>query len=209
MPHQIGTEVTNCEHMELGALNSDFEMLGANDPCLHLLDSNATAFAARGAMRDNPTPTMRRRVRGTGVASGKCDLERMRNTIDAWEDTNGEDIESVKMSSNQRQRKNPALIVEQMNGWKVPHWSPTYRDNTDLHPIILVDSHQLNDSGKQSGRYKKITPCQAFVSANELADKLCSVTLGEDKKTGIELSGNSQGYKISTKRTKIYFYSHG
>jgi hypothetical protein len=58
MPHQIGTEVTNCGHMELGALNSDFEMLGANDPCLHLLDSNATAFAAR-AMRDDPTPTMR------------------------------------------------------------------------------------------------------------------------------------------------------
>jgi hypothetical protein len=61
MPHQIGTEVTNCGHMELGALNSDFEILGVNDPCLHLLDSNATAFAAR-AMRDDPTPTMKRRL---------------------------------------------------------------------------------------------------------------------------------------------------
>jgi hypothetical protein len=72
-----------------------------------------------------------------------------------------------------------------MNEWKVPHWPPTYRDNTELHPIILVDSHQLDDSGKQSGRYKKITPWQAFVSANELTDKLCSVTLGGEKKNPI------------------------
>jgi hypothetical protein len=69
--------------MELGALNLACELLRPEDPCLHILDSNAIAFTAR-SMRDEQTPIMRRRIRGTGVAAGKGDLERLRKTIDEW-----------------------------------------------------------------------------------------------------------------------------
>jgi hypothetical protein len=78
VPHKIGTEVTNCGHMELGALNLDLELLRPEDPCIHILDSNVIAFTPR-SMRDNATPTMRRRIRGTGIAAGKGDLERLYN----------------------------------------------------------------------------------------------------------------------------------
>ena len=47
IPNKIGTEDTNCGHMELGALNGDLEMLNENDPCVHILDSNAIAFTAK------------------------------------------------------------------------------------------------------------------------------------------------------------------
>ena len=41
-----------------------------------------------------------------------------------------------------------------------------------------MDSHQLKENGKTSGRYQKVTPCLSFVTANELADKVCSNILG-------------------------------
>ena len=72
VPHKIGTEITNCGHMEMGALNLDLDLLRPEDPCIHILDSNAIAFTAK-SIRDDETPTMRRRVRGTGVAAGKGD----------------------------------------------------------------------------------------------------------------------------------------
>ena len=81
IPNKIGTEDTNCGHMEIGALNGDLEMLNVDDPCVHILDSNAIEFTAK-AMRDEPVPTMRRIIRGTGVAAGKGDLERLRKNIE-------------------------------------------------------------------------------------------------------------------------------
>ena len=47
VPHKIGTETTNCGRMEFGALNLDLDLLRPEDPCIHILDSNATAFTAR------------------------------------------------------------------------------------------------------------------------------------------------------------------
>jgi hypothetical protein len=179
VPNKLGTETTNCGHTELRALNCDLEMLRVNDPCLHILDSNAIAFAAR-AIRDDPTPTMRRRVRGTGVAAGKGDLERCRDNMNEWskEVVEGDDRETW----NRRQWKNLATIQKQIKGWKIGNWPTTYRDDkATKNPILLVDSHQLEDNGRLSGRYKQVTPCEAFVSANELADKICSVTLGLEK----------------------------
>ena len=89
VPHKIGTETTNCGHMKLGSLNLDLDLLRLEDPCIHILDSNAIAFTAR-SIRDDSTPAMRRRVRGTGVAAGKGDLERIRVTIDGWKNIDAE-----------------------------------------------------------------------------------------------------------------------
>ena len=43
----------------------------------------------------------------------------------------------------------------------------------------------MKDDGRSSGRYKKMTPCTAFITANEIADKVCSNVLG-----GVEGGGN-------------------
>ena len=144
IPNKIGTEDTNCGHMEIGALNCDFEMLNTDDPCVHILDSNAIAFSAR-AIRDEPLPTMRRRIRGTGVATGKGDLERL------WKS-----MEKLRCSKGRRSKQWEHLdvIQRQMKEWKEPKWPQEYRDQCGNHPIFLVDSHQLNDEGKLSGRYK-------------------------------------------------------
>ena len=75
IPHSLGTESTNCNHTELAALNSDLDWLRHSDPCLHVMDSNAIVFTARST-RDDPCPSMRRRVRGAGIAAGKGDIER-------------------------------------------------------------------------------------------------------------------------------------
>ena len=151
-----------------GALNGDLEMLNEDDPCVHILDSNAIAFTAK-AMRDEPVPTMRRRIRGTGVAAGKGDLERLRKNMTKWRCSKGK---------RGKQWEHLDVIQRQMKEWEKPNWPKEYRDQSGNHPIFLVDSHQLNDEGKLSGRYKEPTPCLAFVSANELADKVCSMTLG-------------------------------
>ena len=83
IPHQIGTEPTTCNHAELAALNCDLDWLGHDDPCIHILDSNAIAFAAR-SVRDDPCPSMRRRVPDTGIAAGKGDMEGLLRTMDNW-----------------------------------------------------------------------------------------------------------------------------
>ena len=158
-----------CGHMELGALNLACDLLRPDDPCLHILDSNAIAFTAR-AMWDKDTPTMRRQIRGTGVAAGKGDLERLRKTIDKWK-SNGGDCDD-RMPWNSRQEANMTIICNQINDWDMTGWPANYKDNSKRHPIFIVDSHQLKYDEKSSGRYRKKTPCHAFVTAHELADKV-------------------------------------
>jgi hypothetical protein len=175
LPKCIGTDVTNCGHSEIGALNMGIDWFSAQDPCMHILDSNATAFNAR-AMRDEAIPTMRKRIRGTGVAAGKGECERLRASIRAWKETSDSD---EREPWNQRQRINLKRIVEEMQEWNQPNWPKKYRDADTNHPIMLVDSHQLDDRGKLTKqRYKSMVPCKAMVTANELADKICMVTLG-------------------------------
>jgi hypothetical protein len=124
VPNKIGTETTNCGHMELGALNLDLDLLRPEDPCIHILDSNAIAFSAR-SIRDDSTPAMRRRVRGKGVAAGKGDLERIRVTIDGWKniDADGDN----RAPWNLRQRMNMKIICNQINEWTIPRWPNNYR----------------------------------------------------------------------------------
>ena len=69
--------------------------------------------------------------------------------------------------------------MKQLNEMKQPLWPKVYRDNDTKHPIFLVDSHQMDDQGRLTKtRYNQLVPCRALVTANELADKLCMVTLG-------------------------------
>jgi hypothetical protein len=154
----------------------------SNEAKEYKLDSNAIAFTSR-SIRDNATPTMRRRVRGTEVAAGKGELEMLRVTVDAW--INIEEGGDNRAPWNQRQRENMKNVCNLINDWKRPSWSNTYKDTSKIHPIFIVDSHQMKDDGKFSGRYKKMTPCTAFVTANEIADKVCSNVLG-----GVEGGGN-------------------
>jgi hypothetical protein len=105
------------------------------------------------------------------VAAGKGDLERLRKTMEKWQ---------CSVAKGGKQWEHLHIIQKQMKEWKEPKWPDIYRDQCNNHPIFLVDSHQLNDEGKLSGRYKKPTPCLAFVTANKLADKVCSMTLGGD-----------------------------
>ena len=58
LPHCLGTELYTCNHAELAALNCDLDMLMHDDPCIHILDSNAIAFTAR-SIRDNPNISMK------------------------------------------------------------------------------------------------------------------------------------------------------
>ena len=175
LPKCIGTETTHCGHSEIGALNMGIEWFDEHDPCLHVLDSNATAFNAR-SMRDEPTPSMRRRIRGRGVAAGKGECERLRKNIRKLKEPSGRDL---RTPWNHRQRVNLQKIIEAMQEWNQPKWPRQYRDHDTAHPIMLVDSHQLDDKGKLTGqRYKTMVPCRAMVTANELADKICMVILG-------------------------------
>ena len=179
LPKNIGTEATNCGHSEeIAALTMGLDWLTAHDLCLHVLESNATAFNAK-AIRDNPTPTMRRRIRGTGVAAGKGECERLREIIGEWKEPKGSDARS---RWNEVQKENLAKIVRQLYDMKQPKWPKIYRDRDTRHPIFLVDSHQMEDQGKLTKkRYKELVPCKAFVTANELADKVCMVALGVEK----------------------------
>ena len=175
LPKCIGTEATHCGHSEIGALNMGIDWFDKHGPCMHVLDSNATAFTAK-SMRDEPIPAMRRRIRGTGVAAGKGECERLRNNVRSWKEPSGKD---TRASWNKRQKANLKTIVETMQNWNQPKWPKKYRDHDTAHPIMLVDSHQLDDRGKLTGqRYKTMVPCRAMVTANELADKICMVTLG-------------------------------
>ena len=175
LPKYIGIDTTHCGHSEIGALNMGIDWFDVHDPCMHILDSNATAYNAR-SMRDEATPSMRRRIRGTGVAAGKGECERLRASIGKWKDPSGEDL---RAPWNHRQRINLERIVKEMQEWNQPKWPKKYRDNDTRRPIMLVDSHQLDDRGKLTGqRYKTMVPCKAMVMANELADKICMVTLG-------------------------------
>ena len=206
MPHKIGTETTNCGHMELGALNLDCDLLRPEDPCIHIPDSNAIAFTSR-SIRDDPTPTMRRRVRGTGVAAGKGDLERLRITIDGWRSAGegGDD----RAPWNQRQRENMETICKQIKKWEAPRWPDTSKDDNKKHPIFIVDSHQMQDNGKSSGRYKTMTPCLAFVTANEIADKVCSNTLGGMEGGNLMLSTMEPPLDVKhPPNTLIFYFSH-
>ena len=103
-------------------------------------------------------------------------MERLRKTIDEWKNSGGNCDE--RMPWNSRQKANMKTICEQINEWEIAGWPIKYKDKSTKHPIFLVDSHQLKDDGTSSGRYKKIIPCHAFVTANELADKVCSNILG-------------------------------
>ena len=203
VPHKIGTETTNCGHMELGALNLALDMLRPEDPCIHILDSNAIAYTAR-SIRDVKAPTMRRRVRGTGVAAGKGDLERLRTTIDEWK-TMGQG-DDARAPWNERQRTNMEKVCKKINNWKEPRWPDSYKDKSPMHPLFLVDSHQMDDDGKPSGRYKKMTPCLAFVTANELADKVCSNILGGVKGANLMLSTMEPPQDVQHPPNTLRFY---
>ena len=111
-----------------------------HDPYMHVLDSNATAFNAR-SMRDDPTPTMRRRIRGTGIAAGKGECERLRMSIQEWKDPSGKD---TRAPWNHRQKVNLKRIMEEMQEWEQPQWPKKYRDKDTRHPIMLVDWGQTN-----------------------------------------------------------------
>ena len=173
LPHCLGTELYTCNHAELAALNCDLDMLMHDDPCIHILDSNATAFTAR-SIRDNPNTSMRRRVRGAGIAAGKGDIERLRNTMDIW--TASEPNKS-RAPWNERQFVHSRHVCEQMNAWKIKQWPANYRDTSLHHPIYLVDSHQLNSKGELSGRYEMPIPCEVLVRANDLPDRICTCIL--------------------------------
>ena len=173
----IGTEVTNCGHAELAKFNCDVEMLRHDDPCIHILDSNSTAFTAR-SMRDDPTPIMRRRVRGTGVSAGKGDLERLRETMGLWKNADQSNQRSIW---NKKQFENLQIVCEQLNGWKIKQWPLSYCDSTLVHPIYLVDSHQMNDKGDMTGRYNTMIPCAVLIKANDLPDQICSCLLDVQK----------------------------
>ena len=64
-----------------------------------------------------------------------------------------------------------------MNDWKIKQWPANYRDTSQIHPICIVDSHQLDKAGKLTGRYKSMISCEAFVRANDLADQICTCVL--------------------------------
>ena len=47
-----------------------------------------------------------------------------------------------------------------------------YHDTHPHHPIIKVDSHQLDKNGKPTGRHPTLTPNRALVKMNNLVDKI-------------------------------------
>jgi hypothetical protein len=60
-----------------------------------------------------------------------------------------------------------------MNYWDAAHSSK--------QALLKVNSHQIDDGGKQTGRHDTLQPCAALVWANQLADKAASVGLRTDK----------------------------
>ena len=98
--NRSGREVTDCGKMGKEALIMAIffmamNFFGPHDPCIYILDSNNTAFNAR-AIGDEPTPIMRRRVRGQGVASGKGANERLRVSIMELNRRQNEDDKDAK-----------------------------------------------------------------------------------------------------------------
>jgi hypothetical protein len=60
-----------------------------------------------------------------------------------------------------------------MNYWDAAHSSK--------QALLKVNSHQIDDGGKQTGRHDTLQPCAALVWANQLADKAASVGIGTGK----------------------------
>ena len=68
-----------------------------------------------------------------------------------------------------------------MAAWDQPKCPRLYRDINATHPILLINSHQVDDGGRLTKkRYKTLVPARALVESNEFADKMCMMALGVD-----------------------------
>ena len=94
----------------------------------------------------------------------------------------------TKMRNGMRPNKfNQRGVIDQMKGLICcKDWGHTYFDN-GIRPIVLLDSHQIGANGKKLGKYNTLVPCRAFVLANELADKACSVYLQHPKDKNVDV----------------------
>lgn len=130
-----------------------------HEPILHVMDSNATAFNARG-MRDEPTPTMDgeseartwQLKRGLREIEGNWKQQREENRRAPW---------------NQQQKVNLERIVKEMQEWDQPKWPKKYRDQNIHHPIMSVGSHQLDDRGKLTGKRYKVAVFLFFLGGGD------------------------------------------
>ena len=61
-----------------------------------------------------------------------------------------------------------------MNQWQIKQWPKSYPNTSLIHPIYLVDSHQLDGAGKLTRRYNSIIPCEALARANDVTDQICT-----------------------------------
>ena len=58
-----------------------------------------------------------------------------------------------------------------MLAWETDKWTKFYIDENSEYLIVLLDSHQVDEKGKLSGRYNVLTPCHFMVSTNEHVDE--------------------------------------
>ena len=85
---------------------------------------------------------------------------------------NSDALNTSRAPWNARQYTHLRQICNQMNEWDIKKWPKTYRDTSLIHPIYLVDSHQLD-----FWRYPSMIPCEALVRANDLPDQICTCIL--------------------------------
>ena len=64
---------------------------------------------------------------------------------------------------------------ERKGSAKTKPWKAKYHDDHPHRLILKVDSHQINDNGTPTKRYKSLTPCEAMVYGNQLADTAASM----------------------------------
>ena len=92
---------------------------------------------------------------------------------EAHQDTQQGKWERAENELRQVQKK-----LDRIFGTQDDNWKTLYEDRHDTMISIKVDSHQLDTSFNSAGRYEKITPCMALVSANQWADNMTQLVSG-------------------------------
>ena len=113
LPQWLGDTRTSSIQSEASGFCDLGTLLYKNPPQISILDSNATVFNAR-SIRDNPAVSIRRQVRGAGVAAGKSYSMKMRSIFKDW---TGEACDSIRGLTNAGQWNHLKVVHQQLQAW--------------------------------------------------------------------------------------------
>ena len=113
LPQWLGDTRTSSIQSEASGFCDLGTLLYKNPPQISILDSNATVFNAR-SIRAHPDTSIRRQIRGAGIAAGKSYSMKMRTIFKDWA---GKASDSVRGLTNAGQWNHFKAVHQQLQAW--------------------------------------------------------------------------------------------